>query len=90
MTSKDVFSKNGDACRHGPGSGYRASANRCIHYYLLSKVCVVVDKVPISSRPTPAGKVPGADDKSDTKNSTSDGAQGKESTSNPATPEKQS
>ncbi len=82
MTSKEVFSKNGDACRQGPGAGYRASVNRCIHYYLVSKVCVVVDNVPLSSRPAAAAKLPGAEDKTDTGNSTGGKAGDKQSTSN--------
>ena len=83
MTSTEVFSKNGDACRQGPGAGYRASVNRCIHYYLVSKICIVVDNVPLSLRPAAAAKLPGAEDKTDRENSTGGEAGDKKPTSNP-------
>lgn len=44
MSERETFMKNNHACISG--KGYQKRINRCVYYYLVNKVCILIDKLP--------------------------------------------
>ena len=47
MSQRETFQKNTHSCE--VNKGFKKRTNRCVYYYLISKVCVLVDKIEVDS-----------------------------------------
>ena len=45
LSSRETFQKNSHSC--DVNLGFKKRTNRCVYYYLISKVCILVDKVEV-------------------------------------------